>query len=119
MKLVSDKKKCLFFNKTISGHQCQLSDMNFPGSDLNKIKDITSWADCGELCYNNPDCKSFSWVGPESWLLDLIQDCFLKNAVPSQSPLTGVYSGVSDCLTQKPPSEAYLFQDSKGDFFGG
>ena len=95
--------------------------MDFPGSgiDIATIKDVASWADCGELCSNNPDCKSFTWVGPgpDVSVLDLIQDCFLKNAVPSQSPLTGVHSGVSDCLTQKPPTEAYLFQDSKGDFF--
>ena len=63
------------------------------GSDIGSpIQDIPSWEECGDLCSNNADCDSFTWLSSQS-------QCFLMTGEPNQLlPNPGAFSGMSTCL---------------------
>ena len=54
----------------------------------------------GLLCYNDKDCKYFTWIGkqgPSQWY----KKCLLKNAMPNGiSDLVGAISGDKNCRKQ-------------------
>ena len=88
---------------TETGHHCQLTCTDLQGSDMEGWKrNISSWSECGQLCMENEECKSFTWFA-EDYTIDtkLRLQCNIKKEVPSPSKVKGLMSGTKACLEQK------------------
>jgi len=77
---------------------CFEEKMDYFGSDLTKIKDVTSPAMCQALCRDYPGCKYFSWLDADhSWVNGRLS-CFLKDrSTPNRKGNQHVVSGPSTC----------------------
>merc|ERR1711962_293407 len=76
---------------------CPMQNIDYYGTELHWIDNVSSWGTCGYFCYITPDCHYWSWhTGGDN-------DCFLKSTRGNIYNIDGVISGDRNCFNQVQP----------------
>jgi len=73
-----------------SADNCIVSNIDYYGNDIKKIKDIRSAEDCSCECKKHVRCKFFTWIEKKKF-------CWLKTRVGKIKIKNGVQSGSKNC----------------------
>jgi hypothetical protein len=52
---------------------CPVYGLDVHGNDLDHVDGVSSWEDCGFICFQRPDCQFWTWIteraeGDQAWM---------------------------------------------------
>jgi len=95
MKLFNLCIVAIFLSTAVNGDtdQCPLYGIDYQGYDIDSIREIFSWEECGYLCHITSGCNYWTW-GKDGVN---INTCFLKSDNAGIENQDNVISGSKDC----------------------